>query len=50
MSGCKVYKGSTNTLLDNLYITTCYLRGNITSPDKEKINKLKKELRKSIGK
>jgi len=50
ISGCKVYKGNTNTLLDNLYITSCYLRGNITSPDIEKINELKKELRKSIGK
>ena len=45
ISNCIVYKGNTNTLLHNLYIVSCYLRGNITSPEREKINELKKELK-----
>lgn len=48
ISGCKVYKGSTDTLLDNLYILSCTIRGNVTNPDTEKLNSLKRELRRKI--
>ena len=48
LTGCKIYKGSSNTLLDNLYVASCYLRGNIVSSDKEKMKELKKELRRKI--
>lgn len=48
LSGSKIYKGNTNTILDNLYIASCYLRGNITSPDIEKMNELKKELKRKF--
>jgi len=48
ISECKVYKGNSDTLLDNLYILSCSLRGNITNPDKEKLNNLKRELRIKI--
>lgn len=48
ISGCKVYKGSSDTLLDNLYILSCTLKGNVTNPDTEKLNNLKRELRRKI--
>lgn len=48
VSGCKVYKGRTDTMLDNLYILSCSLKGNITNPDIEKLNNLKRELRRKI--
>jgi len=48
ISNCKVYKGTRDSLLDNLYIASCTLRGNITNPNREKVLELKRELQKQI--
>ena len=48
IKNCRVYKGDTNSVLDNLYIISCSLKGNITSFDKEKMVELKRELRRKI--
>lgn len=48
ISNCKVYKGTRDSVLDNLYIASCALRGNTTNPKSEKMLELKRELRKYI--
>lgn len=48
ITGCKVYKGNADSLIDKLYIVSCTLKGNTTSQTKEKMLELKRELRRNI--
>lgn len=50
ITNCKVYSGNANSLLDNLYIASCYLRNNEINPNKEKTRKLSREITRSIPK